>query len=253
MPDDIVTTVTPRIERVQYEIRRRELAIAEVSRLTPHMIRVILQGDELADFASAAADDHIKVFVPGAQGTPETRDYTPRAFDNARRELVIDFVDHGDGPAASWARAARVGDMLKIAGPRGSRVIAGDIRNWVFVGDETALPAIGRFLEELPAGTRATAIVAVPGPADEQLAAPPHGRGRRSRAPACGAARAAACARNLRLDRRRGECRAQPAQRIAGARPSPGLAEGGGILGRGSDRCLGQGNRRLRNRRLKYP
>lgn len=168
MPDDSMTTITPRIERVQYEIRRRELAIAKVSRLTPHMIRVTLQGDELADFASAAADDHIKVFVPGPQGTPETRDYTPRAFDTARRELVIDFVDHGDGPASSWARGARAGDMLKIAGPRGSRVIAGDIRNWVFVGDETALPAIGRFVEELPAGTRATAIVAVPGPADEQ-------------------------------------------------------------------------------------
>ncbi|WP_374635844.1 siderophore-interacting protein [Paracoccus sp. (in: a-proteobacteria)] len=168
MADDNMTAITPRIERVQYEIRRRELAIAEVSRLTPHMIRVTLRGDELADFASAAADDHIKVFVPGAQGAPETRDYTPRSFDNARRELVIDFVDHGDGPASSWARAARAGDMLKIAGPRGSRVIAGDIRNWVFVGDETALPAIGRFVEELPAGSRATAIVAVPGPADEQ-------------------------------------------------------------------------------------
>ena len=168
MSDDRMTATTPRIERVKYEIRRRELTIAEVSRLTPHMIRVTLRGDELADFASAAADDHIKVFVPGPQGEPETRDYTPRSFDNARRELVIDFVDHGDGPASDWARKARAGDMLKIAGPRGSRVITGDIPNWVFVGDETALPAIGRFVEELPAGSRATAIVAVPGPADEQ-------------------------------------------------------------------------------------
>ena len=168
MPDDSLTAITPRIERIKHEIRRRELAIAGVTRLTPHMIRVTLRGEELADFASAAADDHIKVFVPGADGEAETRDYTPRAFDTARRELVIDFVDHGDGPASSWAREARVGGTLRIAGPRGSRVIAGDIRNWVFIGDETALPAIGRFVEELPAGTRATAIVAVPGPADEQ-------------------------------------------------------------------------------------
>jgi NADPH-dependent ferric siderophore reductase len=166
MPDDSLTT--PRIERVKYEIRRREPEIAEIFRLTPHMIRVVLKGDELADFASAGADDHIKVFVPGPGDELEARDYTPRSFDTARRELVIDFVDHGDGPASSWAREARAGDRLKIAGPRGSRVIAGEIANWVFIGDETALPAIGRFVEELPRGSRATVIAAVPGPADEQ-------------------------------------------------------------------------------------
>ena len=168
MSDDSMTAATPRIERVKYEIRRRELTIAEVLRLTPHMIRVTLRGDELADFASAAADDHIKVLVPGAKDEPEMRDYTPRSFDTARRELVIDFVDHGDGPASSWARGAKAGETLKIAGPRGSRVIAGDIANWVFIGDETALPAIGRFVEELPAGVRANALIAVPEPADEQ-------------------------------------------------------------------------------------
>ena len=68
MPDDSLTAITPRIERIKHEIRRRELAIAGVTRLTPHMIRVTLRGEELADFASAAADDHIKVFVPGPQG-----------------------------------------------------------------------------------------------------------------------------------------------------------------------------------------
>ena len=57
---------------------------------------------------------------------------------------------------------------MRVAGPRGSRVIAGAIPNWVFIGDETALPAIGRFLEELPPGTSATAIIAVPGPEDQQ-------------------------------------------------------------------------------------
>ncbi|RCW87094.1 siderophore-interacting protein [Paracoccus lutimaris] len=170
MPNDDTTNriAAPRIQRVKYEIRRREPVIAEVAHLTPHMIRVTLRGDELADFESAAADDHIKVLVPGPDGALEARDYTPRAFDTARRELVIDFVDHGDGPASGWARKARAGETLKIAGPRGSRVISGTVPNWIFVGDETALPAIGRFLEELPAGTRATVIAAVPGPADEQ-------------------------------------------------------------------------------------
>ena len=40
-----------------------ELAIAAVSRLTPHMIRVTLRGEELADFASAAADVGIEARI----------------------------------------------------------------------------------------------------------------------------------------------------------------------------------------------
>lgn len=158
----------PEITRIRHELKRRTLTVTHTKRLTPVMIRITLNGEEMADFVSAGADDHIKIAVPGAGEELERRDYTPRRFDTKARELVIDFADHDGGPATDWARNVRVGDTLVVGGPRGSQVIGGDIRHWVLVGDETALPAIGRRLEELPAGVTATCIIAVPCAADQQ-------------------------------------------------------------------------------------
>ncbi|SFK13297.1 siderophore-interacting protein [Celeribacter neptunius] len=157
----------PTIRRMRHELKFRELTVARTERLTPHMIRLTLTGEDLADFASGSFDDHMKVFVPGTDD-PAKRDYTPRRFDTEARELIVDFADHGDGPAASWARGATAGSTVQIGGPRGSRVIEGEIGHWVLIGDETALPAMGRKLEELPAGVKVTMIAAVPGPEDEQ-------------------------------------------------------------------------------------
>ena len=83
MSDDRMTATTPRIERVKYEIRRRELTIAEVSRLSPHMIRVTLRGDELADFASAAADGGVS--QRSGRPDPATKDQKPGGRPGGRR------------------------------------------------------------------------------------------------------------------------------------------------------------------------
>lgn len=57
---------------------------------------------------------------------------------------------HGDGPAAAWAQKARPGDRLSFVGPKSSLVLPEEISSIVLVGDETALPAIGRFFDERP-------------------------------------------------------------------------------------------------------
>jgi len=164
----MTTTLTPpRTDRVRHELRRRTVTVTRVERLTPHMIRLHLAGPALADFPSAAPDDHCKVVVPLADGSQAMRDYTPRRFDREAGTLVIDFAVHEAGPATAFALAARPGDSLTIAGPRGSRVISG-LDRLVLIGDETALPAIGRWLEEAEPGQDITTIVAVPGPEDRQ-------------------------------------------------------------------------------------
>lgn len=160
---------TPRYERFRHPLEQRTLTVARVERLTPHMIRLTLEGEALKDFTSLAPDDHLKLIVPGAGGTPERRDYTPRRYDAQAGALLIDVFDHPHGPAAAWARQLQAGDSARIAGPRGSAVLVGDIAHWVLIGDETALPAIGRRIEELSEHDSVTSIVAVPGPEDEQV------------------------------------------------------------------------------------
>ena len=96
------------------------------------------------------------------------RDYTPRRFDTGTRSLVIDFAVHDAGPATLWALSAKAGDTLTIGGPRGSLLIKGPIANWLLIGDETALPAIGRRIEETAAGIPVTSVVAIQSAEDEQ-------------------------------------------------------------------------------------
>ncbi|WP_143161032.1 siderophore-interacting protein [Pollutimonas bauzanensis] len=167
------------LQKVRHPLKTRMLQVLRVSRLAPSLVRVTFTGDDLADFISASFDDHVKLFLPpspgvrpvlpviGPQGPvfpegeprPIARDYTPRRYDPAARELDIDFVLHGSGPAATWAAQAAAGQYAGIAGPRGSFVIPPEFDWHLLIGDESALPAIGRRLAELPEGKRVLAVI----------------------------------------------------------------------------------------------
>mgnify|MGYP001096546033 FL=1 len=164
--------------------------VVRTERLTPHMQRVVLGGEELAGFAADTCTDHyVKLLFPPAEGVtypepfdmerireelpreqwPVTRTYTVRAFDPESLELTLDFVVHGDeGLAGPWAARVQPGETVRFMGPGGA--YAPDLSaDWhLFVGDESALPAIARSLESLPQGTVAHAFVEVSGPEEEQ-------------------------------------------------------------------------------------
>ena len=60
------------------------------------------------------------------------------------------------------------GDKIEGIGPRG-KITTADGADWhLFVGDESALPAIFRMAESLPGGTQARVLLEIPGPEDEQ-------------------------------------------------------------------------------------
>jgi NADPH-dependent ferric siderophore reductase len=129
------------------------------------MLRVVLGGEELSGFTSLGFDDHVKLFFPeDADGGRQAamRDFTPRRYDADAGELWIDFFLHEAGPAAGWAAQAACGQTLTVGGPKGSSVISlAGVESHLLMGDETALPAIGRRLEELPAQTRALVVIEV--------------------------------------------------------------------------------------------
>ncbi len=164
-----ISAAGPRVEMVRHELKRRLLRVEKTRRVTPGMLRITFSGEDLADFASLAFDDHVKLFAPTPSGEIERRDYTPRRYDNRTRALVIDFAVHDAGPATRWALDARPGDEIEIAGPKGSKVIdARDVRRWLLIGDETALPAIGRHIEQSGLGAEITSVVAITGPEERQ-------------------------------------------------------------------------------------
>jgi NADPH-dependent ferric siderophore reductase len=173
--------------RIRNEIAFRKLQVQSIEQLTPCMTRIALAGEELQGFRSDSPDDHVKLFFPnddgqlvfptiGANG-PEyphgtkpspMRDFTPRHHDRGGRRLVLDFVSHDSGPAARWAAQAQIGQTLGVGGPRGSYIVANDFDHYVLIGDETALPAIGRWLEARHHDAPLTALIEIPSDADRQ-------------------------------------------------------------------------------------
>jgi NADPH-dependent ferric siderophore reductase len=162
-------------QRVRHELKRRWATVLRRESLGGDMLRLTFGGTDLADFASPAFDDHIKLFLPadGAliRSVPVEslvgRHYTPRRYNATTGELAIDFYLHETGVITTWATRAQSGDEIVIGGPRGSTLPPDDFDWYLLAGDETALPAIARRLEELPAGKTVIALVEVARPGAE--------------------------------------------------------------------------------------
>ena len=160
--------------RVMHELKRRNLRVLRSEQIAPRMQRITVVGEDLEGFVALAPGDHVKVFFPDPAGdgtifTPArdkeapapageviARDYTPFAFraeGEQGPELDLDFVLHANdshsGPAAAWAAKAAPGDPLVVAGPRGSLVPPSNIEEAILLADESALPAVTRWLDLL--------------------------------------------------------------------------------------------------------
>lgn len=167
----------------------RELRVGQTTDLSPHMRRLRLHGDNLDAYDVEGI--HIRLLIPprgqanpkwptlaengmpvwpGGEDTIEQRVYTIRAMDAKAGWIDIDFVMHGDnGPGSAFAVHAKSGDLVAMTGPLGDALPDAD---WMlFAGDETALPAIGRYLAEMPKHVAGHAFIEV-GCADDVIAVP---------------------------------------------------------------------------------
>ncbi|HVK35650.1 MAG TPA: siderophore-interacting protein [Microlunatus sp.] len=163
--------------------------VREVVALSPNMIRIVFGGEDLRRFVSSGDPDERLVVVlplPGereapapvrrddgtldypADDEPEMRSYTVRRVDPDTGELVIDFVRHEGGAAATWAIQARAGDVVYLSPASGWYTPPADTTWQLLMADMTALPALGRILEELPARQRAVVLAEVTEPSDTQ-------------------------------------------------------------------------------------
>jgi NADPH-dependent ferric siderophore reductase len=184
-------------ENIIHPITLRELEVCRVVEITPGMRRVTLTGAQLGpfmsngfaqpEFRSSGFDDDLRLVFPypgddapvlpiqkdGNIESPKDRrplakSYTVRRWDPDAQEVDVDFVRHGTGVATTWALRCRAGDRVHAAGPARSALMPVGLDWLLIVGDETALPAIGRLLESAPAGLRAQVLIEVAEAAHEQ-------------------------------------------------------------------------------------
>ena len=168
--------------------RPKITTVLETEHLSPHLVRVVVGGEDLDGFGVGEFTDHyVKLHIPppGAEYDapfdtdevkerypreqwPRVRTYTVREWDPEQGRLTIDFVVHGDeGVAGPWAAGAKPGDVLQLMGPGGGYAPSPDAAWHLMVGDLAAVPAIAASLRRVPAGAPVHVIIEVPGPEDE--------------------------------------------------------------------------------------
>lgn len=170
--------------------------VMSTERLTPGMVRIVLGDGDLEQLVMPEASDayvnvafrpegasYDAVFDPQTvrethpdDPSPARRRYTARLWEPATRRLTIDFVVHGDeGVAGPWAATASPGDVLVFTGPSGGYRPDQAAAWHLFVGDESALPAVAASLEVLPADATAVVRLVCDGPEHETPLAGPAG------------------------------------------------------------------------------
>ncbi|GLK77274.1 NADPH-dependent ferric siderophore reductase [Methylopila jiangsuensis] len=169
----------------------RRLTVASAVEITPHMRRLTLTGPDIGRFMTDQSF-HVRLVIPQADGLPTPRVgpdgkiawpenepkpalrvYTIRRYDRDAGTIDVDAVIHADpGPGAAWAAAAKAGDLIGMVGPGGGGMPPES--DWLlFAGDETALPAIGRMLETLPADARGEALLEIEDDGERQTLTAP--------------------------------------------------------------------------------
>src|SRR6266567_1926888 len=147
--------------------RRLSFEVAESGQIAPSMQRILLTAPELAGFSYDPGQD--VMLLVAADGTkPIRRRYTIRSLDRPALALTFHIVRHAGGPGERWVSGARAGDKIEGIGPRG-KITTSPAADWhLFMGDESAMPAILAMTESLPGDADATLVIEVPGPDDEQ-------------------------------------------------------------------------------------
>ena len=187
-----------------------EASAHRVTRVSPCLVRVELASPAFVDLGEDGFDTRFKVIFPGPTGqlpsippVPEDyyaawmgapdevrspmRTYTIRDVvrDGDEVRLVVDFVvhedhGHGVGPACRWALSAEPGDVVQVVAPHRSSAYGGTEfepagrPHLLLIGDETAVPALSRILEDLRPGHTGEVFIEVPTSDDIlDLPAPP--------------------------------------------------------------------------------
>ncbi|KHL15060.1 NADPH-dependent ferric siderophore reductase [Mumia flava] len=171
-----------------------DVEVAAVRTLSPSFVRITFRGPDVDEMADHGADQRIKLVLPDGDGgyahlprheewyaawrdlddhhRNPLRTYTIRHLRPEAYEIDVDLVVHGPtGPAGRFAadctpgsRAVLMGPNARFDGFHGGLEFTAPRRGvpTLLVGDETALPAVSRILECLPADTVGEAVLEVP-------------------------------------------------------------------------------------------
>lgn len=163
MPEDTTQAPVP-------AIRDWRLDVARLIDINGAVRRIRLGGPGLGELDYLPGQD-MAVSIPtdagdGSDGVVKRR-YTICEVDRVVESVDIEVVLHGDGPGARWARGVMPGQKVEVVAPRGKITLAAAANRHLFIGDDSAIPAIMAMVAALPPGKVAHVLLEV-GSEDEE-------------------------------------------------------------------------------------
>lgn len=171
------------------KIAKEKFILKKKEFVTPHLIRVYLQNDDVSFFEDttlggtckllfpplgirdihyAEYDEKNKKWIsPSDKFKPVSRTYTLRNIDAENNQVVIDIANHGlNGPGSRWANEAKIGDMIGVSMKSKKKELAPKADFIFLAADLTGLPVISTIIESLSSKTKGIVCVEVPTESD---------------------------------------------------------------------------------------
>lgn len=152
----------------------RRAHVISTTQIAPHLMRIVVGSEEFEDFPRDQQGAYVKVLFPHegqtdveldlkADKPAVRRSYTIREIDSQSGAISLDFViNQHCGIATNWAKRAKVGDYIGIAGPGPKKLSDFSQSDYLLLGDLTSVNAINGYLQKLPASATVNAIIHVP-------------------------------------------------------------------------------------------
>ncbi len=160
-------------EEIKMSRKVRRATVISTTAIAPHLKRLVVGSDEFHDFPADQQGAYVKVLLPHA-GQDEVeidlkaanpapkRSYTIRAIDTINHTITLDFVvNQHRGIATDWAKQAKLGDKLAIAGPGPKKLDDFSHSQYLMIADLTSVNAINGYLQQLPATADVDVIIHV--------------------------------------------------------------------------------------------
>ena len=165
-PLNFCTATLQDVRRVAPNFLRVELACADTGRLAggKGMHFSLLLPPQGRAPVWPRLDGNGRTVMPRDADALHRAAYTFVDLDPVRGRFTFDIFEHQGGRVMDWARTAQPGSVVGITGPGSGDFPTG--QTVLMAGDETALPAIRRILEQSPAARRGTVLLEVGSQAD---------------------------------------------------------------------------------------
>jgi NADPH-dependent ferric siderophore reductase len=138
--------------------------LLRLAELTPSVVRLTFS---VPGFRSTGmADEWVHIFLGEPGDHHNRRNYTIRAIRGD--EVDVDVVLHDHGLMVDWVATAEPGAQLVWGDVTGSYDPPADTEWQLLAADISGFPAIGRIVDGLPAGARATVLAEVASEQDRQ-------------------------------------------------------------------------------------